>query len=122
MRNDDFCIRNVNFVFEIMNLHLNEEADEEEEDDAEEIRSISPIDPTASGFTIDPRAHAARLVEQKRIAEEHKEISTAAAVALQRELMEHGTRDMEKINTLRRASMAPDDAGAAMAAASAMME
>jgi hypothetical protein len=127
---------------------IEEEEEEEGEEDSEgdsddhvlsplakeNVRSVSPIDPTASNFvpptqapapitfTIDPHAHAAMVKEQKRLAEEHKQISTAAAVALQRELMEHGTKDMAKINTLRRASMAPDDAEAMAAMTSAMMD
>eukprot|EP01043_Picozoa_sp_COSAG02_P036609 COSAG02_NODE_2693_length_8220_cov_3.340106_2_plen_237_part_00 len=43
----------------------------------------------------------------------------AAAIALQHEILKHGTDDIEKIKRLRRASMQPDDAGAAMAAAAA---
>jgi hypothetical protein len=43
----------------------------------------------------------------------------AAAIALQHEIVKHGTGDIEKIKRLRRASMKPDDAGAAVAVAAA---
>ena len=44
---------------------------------------------------------------------------TAAAMALQRELVQHGTTNPQKIDRLRRASMQPDDTAAAMMAAAA---
>jgi septal ring factor EnvC (AmiA/AmiB activator) len=43
----------------------------------------------------------------------------AAAIALQQEVVKHGTRDVAKIRKLRRASLEPADANAAMTAAAA---
>ena len=55
--------------------------------------------------------------------DDKKSTGKAAAIALQRELVQHGTKNPKKIDRLRRASMQPDDAGAAMmAAASAMAD
>lgn len=61
----------------------------------------------------------ALATEQSKGAEDPFATGKTAAIALQRELVQHGTKDVKKIDRLRRASMQPDDAGAAMAAAAA---